>query len=151
MKFGIKTLLAITFASSALCWFVVQTTPTSGSKLDLKNVPFDPSCPLTELPANATNVSYHYGGGRNPNTFYEFDINESDFKNWISSIPRFDARTDNLLNVIYRFGQIENGIQMLQITNGITYDWQHPTDGDQGEHIGYDRDAGRCYYQYHHF
>ncbi|MFT5302487.1 MAG: hypothetical protein ACI87E_003148 [Mariniblastus sp.] len=149
MKYTIKTLSAIIFAAFVLCWFVFKLMPSSGSKVGRNDVPLDVSCPLDELPTGATNVSYHFGGGRNPNTFYEFDINESDFINWIDALGRFDSRSDS--NVVYRFDLDGNVTQMLQISDGMTYDWRDPNDGDRGEHIGYDRATERCYYQYHLF
>ncbi|MEP3479094.1 MAG: hypothetical protein ABJZ55_07605 [Fuerstiella sp.] len=149
MKISVKTLLAIILIVAALCWFVVQLTPSSGSVVDRDHVPLDASCPLNELPFGATKVSYHYGGGRNPNTFYEFDISENDFTNWVANLDRFKTRPDS--NVVYRFDLDRNSTQMLQILDGLIFDWRDPIDGDRGEHIGYDRKAGRCYYQYHLF
>ena len=150
MKFSISTLLVLVGIVAVTCWIAVAMMPSSGTGLLVENVPLDSSCPLESLPLEATDVAYHYGGGRNPNTFYEFKIDEDDFLNWVASLPRFkdvSGETD----VTYRYNQKMGSPEFHQIANGYVYEWTHPTDGDCGEHIAYDKSNGRAYYQYHLF
>ena len=123
--------------------------PSKGTNVDKLDVEMDTSCPLEKLPNEASSVSYHYGGGRNPNTFYEFDVDEKSFLKWVEAMPRFKPLHSELLT--YRFNQSTNSPELHIFTDGFAYEWNHPTDGDQGEHIAYDKSIGRAFYQYHLF
>ena len=150
MKFSISTLLVLVAIGAFACWMAVAMMPISGTGVLVDDVPLDSSCPLERLPLEATDVAYHYGGGRNPNTFYEFKIAEGDFLNWVASLPRFKDVSGEK-DVAYRYSQRTGSPEFHQVTNGYFYEWNHPSDGDCGERIAYDKSNGRAYYQYHLF
>ena len=148
MRFTLRTLLMTGLIAAATCWAGLQMIPRRGAELDRKYVPMNSACPLGELPKNATNVYYNYGGLRNPNTLYQFDINRTDFENWIKAQKRFTS-TD--YRSIICSGRGSGLYEWILGPDDLSYQWVDKNDGDHGEKIAYDVQHGRCYYCYHLF
>ena len=49
--------------------------PRHGTAVESHSVPTSGNSLLREFPDGAKNFAWHFGGFRNPNSYYEFDLN----------------------------------------------------------------------------
>ena len=120
--------------------------PKFGTCRQPDQVPLDWSCPLISLPVHAAEVSYHYGGLKNPHTFYEFRISPKQFEVWIQSMPRFKPAP----NEFCRYDPELGPFTWINVTDdgpkGKCYKWIDPLNDVRRERIGYD--GTYCYYHF---
>jgi hypothetical protein len=108
-----------------------------------------------ELPNDATAICFASNVGlRDPNVYLEFDTSEIEFLDWIKRQPNV-VRVDKEPPIrIQRFGAYpgdESHETTVLINDGLLFEWYDPNDGDHGDHIAFDRDAGRVYCWTHYF
>ena len=132
-------------ADRLLVLAIQPTDSPSRSVLMGDDAPLHSSCPLSRLPKNAKNVTYSYGGVQT-NTYYEFEIEEEQFVDWIATIERFKPWPTG--QSLRRFNLNENSVTWTAVVDGFGYSWQDPHDADRAENFRYDRETGRCYYWY---
>ena len=65
-------------------------------------------------------------------------------------MPRFGKLNGKML-LVGRYSPINKTIAQQHITDGHVYEWMDPSDGDHGEHLGFDRANNRVYYHHHSF
>ena len=144
MTYSIRSILVATLLLGLILSFAVALRPLRKTVEHVSQVELDSTCPLDALPESAKNVFFSYGGIQT-NTYYEFDISESNLKSWVNSLERFQKWHGTQPR---RFEVSDDKVQWTVVKDGIAYYWQDPHDADRMENIRFDRSTGRCYYWY---
>lgn len=109
---------------------------------------------IRELPGDATDIHFALNPGiRNPSSYFEFTTSEAEFLAWASQQPNVE-RVDKAQFIIYRYSDYPGETDdrgSIVVDDGYLFEWYNPTDGDDGEHIAYDKSTGRTYYWSHTF
>ena len=103
MRFQLSSLLMACVIVAVASWIFVQMFPHHGTAAESRSVPISSNSLLREFPVGASNFSWHFGGFRNPNTYYEFDMGESSFIKWIHSHPRLKKVDADSLVRVFRY------------------------------------------------
>ncbi len=99
------------------------------------------------LPVDATNINFYRPGAFGPNVYLEFNTSEDSFLEWVQQFSRVRPAENEGPIHIYRYHAYGPGADPspeVTFEDGRLFEW---IQGDRGERIAYDADAGRAYYQ----
>ena len=104
--------------------------------------------PISGLPSDATNIIYSVARG-GPNTMYEFDTTEENFRKWVSEQKKpvmepIQRKSGSIL----RYNQSSKSSELISIQDELISNWTG-AQADEGQHMVYDLRKNRAYFWYH--
>lgn len=127
------TVLPIGLAVGSLCIWQMRTQDGIGvSRAD---------APSLRLPADATNVTYHFAP---PASYYDFDTSEAGFAEFVANwnLPWGEGSGRREPGSAWRWEHVAGQRVEVKIADGTFYGWWKE---DAGRWLAYDHHTGRAY------